>query len=52
MISVEPGIVFTFKGIEFSSQLLIGGDHMTELNEGPHDEDIDLDSPFTAQNPR
>ena len=46
----KTGIVFLFKGIELFRHLVIGGDHLTQLYEGPHDEDIDLNGAFTAQN--
>lgn len=42
-------VMLFFKRIKPSGQVLIGGDHFAQLDEGPHDGDVDLDGAFAMQ---
>ncbi len=45
----ELGIVFLLQSVEFLAQVLVGGEHLTELHEGPHDGDVDLNCTVAAE---
>ncbi len=46
---LELGIVLLLQFVEPASQILVGGNHLAEPHEDPHDFDVHSDGPLASQ---
>ena len=47
---LESGVVTLFHLVNFATQIVVGGEHGADLEEGAHDRDIDVNGAIAVEN--